>query len=130
MDQNHQEFIKKAKEEYFKIGSVSCPAFGGEKVYFDEEGLAHLLMKKGRVRKKSDQKRKLYLSKSAPSIIKHALLHSNYTKDTRTFRNGSEISIAEFWEFKEEIYGKIITVLVRKVNDGNKHFFSVKDKKL
>ncbi len=38
------EFIKKAKKDDYKIGSVTCPAFGGKQVHFDCRGFDHSII--------------------------------------------------------------------------------------
>ena len=48
--EDFKEFIKKAKKEYKKIGHVECPAFRGEKVYFNNDGFNHLVRKGAFVR--------------------------------------------------------------------------------
>lgn len=129
MDEDRKIFIKRAEERYFKIGKIPCPALGMAGVYFNKHGFEHLLIKEGKLRKKPDQARKIHLSQKAPEILEASTVWSKYTKNTRTNRRGEVVSIAEFWEFSREYPNRIVTVIVRKINAGEHHFFSIKDKK-
>lgn len=70
MPENWKEFIKRAKEDYYKIGSVPCSAFGGEIVYFEDDGFYHLIHKGNKFRSRIEQTRRVRLVKKAPNIIR------------------------------------------------------------
>ncbi len=129
MEKDWKRFVKERYEEYKKIGYVECPAFGGERVYFTQEGFDHLLMKKGKLRKRSEQMRKIHLFEHASLIIQKTLQYSGYIKNIRTKNKGLPGSVAEFWELRKKMDEKFVYVIIRRINDGPKHFFSVKDRK-
>ena len=119
MSEEWKKYIQKAREEYLKIRAVSCRAFDNELVYFNEYGFEHLLKKWNKPRDPGDQARRLYLVKMAPDIISKSRQYVRYTKDTS----------AEFWEFEKDFGKRTIIVVVRKLNDGRKHYFGIRDKK-
>ena len=123
MKRTWRNFIKKAKGRYQQIRPVFCPAFG-EFVYFDERGFNHLIMKTGKYRSRNEQKRRMGLVHKSPSILKKS---KNYTKYYETSRENSK---AYFWSFTHLEACKIIIVVVRQINAGQKHFLSIMDKKL
>lgn len=113
-----KRFIKKTKVEYYRIGSIPCPAFGGEHVYFDERGFNHLLIKNGMPRVRSEQMRRLRLLERVPAIIASSAVFSEY-------RHGSG---ADFWSLTERNSNKSITIIIRRVGTNRYHFYSVMSK--
>lgn len=111
----NRDFIKLAKEEYKKIGYVECPAFSGEKIYFTNKGLTHLLYKNGNRRHRIDYLIRLRLLVKVPDIIKNATKYSEYRKDGN----------AQFWSLEKYIGDKLITIIVFQKGNGNKYFLSV-----
>ncbi len=99
LQEDHKEFIKKAKEEYKKIGYVECPAFGGEKVYFTNKGFNHLIFRDGKFRSKSDQKRRLSLLKNVINIVKKAKKY-NYDREKC------------FWEITEDMGDRVVKIVI------------------
>ncbi len=110
---------EKYREFYMKVGSIPCPAFDNERVFFTEEGFKHLIEKGRRLRGKKDRNRRFKLLLDVPPILFHAKNYSNYRK--------SEIggSIAHFWSIEQQL----LVVVIRQIGKGNKHFFSVFTKK-
>ncbi len=103
------------------IGSVSCPAFGDELVFFNKHGFIHLIRKEGKRRSLNQQVRRLGLFDRAAPILSSAKEFSRYEiRDDMT-------SKAYFWTFlgKDEFSG--IKVVVRQLEGGRKHFFSIMD---
>ena len=115
----NKDFIKLAKEEYKKIGYVECPAFSGEKVYFNHYGLDHLIFK-GRIPRPKDQViERFNLLNYAKNIIKNT--KTVYDEERRT--KGQ--SHAYFWTIKHSLRTINIRIILRRLNDGTLHFFSI-----
>lgn len=127
-----KEFIRKAKEEYKLIKSVSCPAFGGELVYFNKHGFNHLVRTGKGVRSIKDQYRRIYLFPRVVPILTSSKSFFEYKEmvETVSFGKSYKKSVAHFWTFVQIIDGKKVNVLVRQINDGNKHYFSVSDERI
>jgi hypothetical protein len=106
------------KEAYSKIGRVWCPVLE-DFVTFNRAGLQHLIRKRGIMRPKSEQRRRFALLRYAEDIIKNP----NATV-THEIKN-AELSPAEFWTFQEEQDDIRITLTIRQIGKGNKHFFSI-----
>ena len=119
-----REFIENAKTEYRKIGSIKCPAFDGDKVFFTERGFNHLIMKRGVRRSRFQQERRLNRVGQAVELVsKQNNIHS-YRISVH------EKSVARFWSLEGSLRGRTIIVVIRQINYGNKHFFSVMDKRI
>jgi hypothetical protein len=119
-------FITENKKYYKSIGSVSCPAFPFERIYFNKHGLNHMIRSKGNVRRFSDQMRRMRLFKHAVSILEACPTTKWYKFSYKKKERG--LSIARFWSCIGYREGKKITVLVRQLNDSPKHYFSINDK--
>jgi hypothetical protein len=117
-----KEVIEKFRKEYKKIGYVECPAFSGEKIYFNKYGFNHLLRKGAVQRNEGEQTRRLCLLAQTKDIVFTSKNITEYTKSDKKHPS------AEFWSFVKEYDNRIIKVIIRKVGNGNKHFFSVMDK--
>jgi hypothetical protein len=119
MGETHAEFIEKARKAYRKIGSVPCPAFDGEQVYFTSCGFNHLI-RKGRVpRKINEQTHRINLIPQAVTMI------CSEKKVYVCRQTIIDESTGYFWTFKKINGGVKIQVVVRQLNDNRKHFFSV-----
>lgn len=118
-EEDWKNFIKEAKENYKKIGSVPCPAFGGELVYFNKHGWNHLL-RKGRLPRDIEERHKrIRLLKYAPQII---AIVRNLSDNKETIRDNSH---ANFWAAHQKVDGLRIRIIIRQRNNGVKHFFSI-----
>ena len=116
---NWREYIKKACTEYYKIGSILCPAFGNELVYFNKRGFNHLLYKGKDIRSRKEQSVRLNLVSCAVSILQAS---------DRPFRSSTDIIggyKAYFWAFRGKVGSVWVRIVVRQLGKGRKHFFSV-----
>lgn len=121
----YKSVINKYKKEYRKERSVHRPAFHDEKVYFDERGFNHLLMKGGKYRPISDQIRRLKLMKFVHEIVKESDDFNKYYFSAR------QDSVAYFWSLSKIVGNQLIIVIIRQIGvSGNKHFLSVMNKRL
>ena len=103
------------EEDYKKLGHTNCPPFGDEKIWFNNYGLDHLFYK-GRIPRTIEEviKRSILLLQ-VPALLKN--VRSIHSEEKRT--KGK--SIAYFWTIKEDG----IRIILRRVNDGKLHFFSI-----
>lgn len=109
----HEE-IKKYKEEYYSIGIIICPVLNNEKIYFNNHGFNHLIRKMGVKRFSWDAKRRFKILKYAKIIIEDTPVQFEYKKDKY-----------EFWALTQMIDRKKIKVILRRVNNGRIHFYSI-----
>lgn len=132
MQDKLKEFIREIKDEYRQTKSVSCPAFGGELVYFNKHGFNHLFRTGKGIRSIKEQYRRMRLFPRVIPILAVSKSFYKYKKIVRTipFGKSCKESVAHFWTFVQIIDGKKINVLVRQVNNGNKHYFSVANERV
>ncbi|PIS22853.1 hypothetical protein COT49_03030 [candidate division WWE3 bacterium CG08_land_8_20_14_0_20_40_13] len=108
------------KDTFKQTKEVSCPAFGGNKIYFNAKGINHLLYKGSRSRR--DNKRIETNIRLLPRAIKvlqampYFQEESNYKKENVSYK---------FWAFEAVINDRRIKVVIRQVGNGQKHFWSV-----
>ena len=132
---NYQLLKVKAKKLYSKIGRIPSPALNGEYVAFTNIGFTHLVRKGRNPRPRNEQKKRFALLPHAEDIIKNPKATIVYrTTETKywTDRYGEKIlitSTAHFWTFEEKINNRIIKVVIRQLNQGQKHFFSIMSNK-
>lgn len=121
----------KAKKVYSKIGRIPSPALNNEYVAFTNIGFTHLIRKGRNPRPRSEQARRFVLIPYSEQIIKNPRATILYrTSETKYYvnRHGQKVlttSTAHFWTFVESIKGTKIKIVVRQLNKGQKHFFSI-----
>lgn len=114
-----KEYINNEEEKYKKLGYIECPAFDGKKVYFNSHGLDHLIYK-GRVPRSRDEVIKRFsLLPFACNILKNA--RNIYSEEKRV----KEKSYAYFWTIKDNAGSRKIRIILRRLNNGTIHFFSI-----
>ncbi len=118
LQDDHKKLIKKARDEYRKIGYVECPAFDGEKVYFNRYGFRHLIRKGKKLREIDEQLERLALLKHAEAIIRNS-------RNFKDFNKNNIGESADFWSLVHYINKTKITVIIRQIKGGHKHFFSI-----
>lgn len=114
------EEFNKFKNKYRKIGKLYCLALNND-VYFNKHGLIHLFVKGRLPRKSEDIVRRIKIFPSVKGII----LNVKEIAEYRITKKG--LSIGHFWTLKSEINGRLIRVVIRQLNNGRKHFFSIMD---
>ncbi len=117
--ENNKERLRKAKEYYYKIGAVPCRAFGGELVYFNSHGWNHVLRKGRKRRDFAEQNNRIQLLQFVEYILKVTEKISDYRESTNPG------SLVCFWTIERYVNRKKIRVVIRRTNDGRKHFFSI-----
>ena len=122
--------MENPKALYGEIGKVWCPALH-DYIAFNRAGFQHLLRKRGRRRTETEKKRRLALLPFIEDIIANPNVKIYHEKKISSFRSnqhGEKIQTSnevEFWKLSEAKNGRTINVIVRKLNKGEKHFFSV-----
>ncbi len=125
----------KAKKNYSKIGRIPSPALNDEYVAFTNKGFTHLIRKGRNPRPRSEQVRRFLLIPYAEQIIKNPKATILYrSSETKYYVNryGQKIlttSTAHFWTFVENSDNGTIKVVIRQLNQGQKHFFSIMENK-
>ncbi len=125
LQNEHKDFIKEAREEYKKIGYVECPAFSGERIYFNRHGFRHLIWKDKDYREISEQVYRLSLLKYAPYILSNAKEFNDFNKN-KVFKY--QDNLVNFWSFADVVDNMKIIVVVRELAGKGKHFFSIMTK--
>jgi hypothetical protein len=101
--------------------SIQSSHFDGAWVVFNNIGFKHLI-RKSKVRTRKEQMKRFELLEYVPEILKNPNANVSYRT---TISKRHEV---RYWSFQEEKDGKDITVVVRQVGNGNKHFYSVMSK--
>jgi hypothetical protein len=118
--QDWKKYLRNEEEKYKKLGCVKCPAFNGEPIYFNHYGLHHLIYKGNKVRTKNEITKRFILLPYIPNVLKKVTSTDNEEK--RVDKN----SMAYFWTIKHQIHHELrVRIIIRRVNDGTLHFFSV-----
>jgi hypothetical protein len=125
---------KWAKKFYKKIGTIISPALDNQYVSFNNTGFNHLIRKLS-LRSRNEQKRRFLLLPRAESIIKNPKAIIVYRKEEKKIlikRKETKIlkeSVIHYWTFVHFTDSKRIKVVIRQVNNGSKHFYSIMDGK-
>lgn len=121
VDKNWWKYIKEQKERYKKLGQVECPAFSSEEIYFNYYGLNHLMYKDGVLRSRNEIIERFKYLIYVPKILKETKNVFNEEKRIK------DTSIAYFWTIKSNISNTGIRIIIRRLNNGTLHFFSIMD---
>ena len=125
------ELKKKVKENYIKIGSISCPALNRD-IVFNAQGLYHLRYHvTGQERPIREQIYKLTLFPLVIPTLLNAKSVSDHRKGTFPVdRKGTKKEV-QYWTLSA-VVGKQdveVSVIVRQIGNGNTTFWSVKKAK-
>ena len=126
---------KWAKDFYKKIGTVLSPALDNQYISFNNTGFNHLVRKLS-LRSRNEQKRRFLRLPQVELIIKNPKAIIVYRKEEKKIeikKNGLKVlkeSTIHYWTFVYFTDSKRIKIVIRQVNNGSKHFYSVMDKKL
>ena len=117
---NYRKLYKKAKDFYFGLGKIRCPALDDEEIIFDWRGFRHFLNKdKGR-RPIADQIQRFKLLNRIRFLINNSKLLSTNEKE----ENGTVLFSLSHGEGKEEI-----KVIILNDAQNKKYFISIMDHK-
>jgi hypothetical protein len=121
---------QEAKEFYREIRRVWCPALN-DYVKFGNDGLRHLMRKRGVFRPKSEQKRRFALLRDTTAIIANPTMKASQNEkiSLRSInRRGKKLvvsSAAKFWKLTGRNENQVIKVVIRQFEGGKKEFLSV-----
>jgi hypothetical protein len=125
---------KNIKEFYKNLGSIWCPTLN-DHIAFTNDGLRHLIRKSGIRRTKREQARRFSLLPYAKEIIQDdevEIIHKENMTTHLVKRHGTTIltqSRASFWTLRKNYENTIVTVIIRQIENKEKHFFSIYDSK-
>jgi hypothetical protein len=118
---SYYAFRRRAEKFYKTLMSVQSSHFNGAWVIFNNVGFKHLI-RKARVRSQKEQIKRFKLLTYVPEIITDPSANISHRIDTTSRHK------VQYWSFYKEKDGKEITVIVRQVGNGVKHFYSVMSK--
>ena len=120
MTTDWSNYLKNEELKYKKLGCVICPAFNYEDVYFNNYGLHHLIYKGEKLRTKNEIMRRFKLLPYVLNILKKIKSVDDEERRSR------EKSFAYFWTIKYKVSDDLkLRIIVRRLNNGTLHFFSV-----
>jgi hypothetical protein len=114
-----KEIVEKFKMEYKKIGYIECPAFGNEKVYFNHYGLQHIQFK-GRTPRSTEQTINRF-----NLTFKYYKILKNIKRVESEEKSIEANSTVYFWTIKSRVGFINIRIILRRLNNGTLHFFSI-----
>ena len=106
-----KKLIVKYKVFYDTLRNTKCSALNNEEIHFNNNGFNHLV-RKGRFPRSYDEQRRRFL---LLKFVEEVIIKGQVT-EKRHFG-----SVSCFWAIKF----KKITVIIRQIGDGPKHFFSI-----
>ncbi|MDO8579599.1 MAG: hypothetical protein Q7R72_01875 [bacterium] len=116
-DQKH--ILLKYKLFYQNIGSIKCPYFDNEPIFFNRKGLNHV-MRTGRELREFNAR----IERLSLLVYCKRILTKNYNDvEYRLMTKGN--TSAGFWGFTANIDGVCMKLIVRQIGSGQKHFFSI-----
>ncbi len=133
MQKDFLSILQKAREIYKSQNKIHCPYFSTD-IILNSDGFNHLQNKRNREARNIDEQiLKLSLLPKALQVIKRTGTLQEYRKHIEKFGNKSKDGLfktkqVEYFGF-HSIFGenkdKKIVVIIRRVGDGNYHFWSV-----
>lgn len=130
-EQDFDGVSRKAEEFYTSVGEVYCPYFG-RKIAFNVKGLKHLRFKSDQIaRSRTEQYARLKLIHIAPEVLKlsHTVQGIWQTKKLETQKTNSRwehrLKETAFYEFIAVLHNVRVKVIVKEVQGGEKHFWSI-----
>ncbi len=132
IDQIKFDRVRRGAEIVYKaIGEIWCPYFK-EKIIFNAKGWEHLKFKThGHARERGDQYVRFKLLYLAPEVLKisHAVQGVSQMKKMEFMNVNSRwewvMKRVEFWEFIAVIDEVRVRVVIKQVEGGAKHFWSI-----
>lgn len=114
------ELKQKAKLIFAENKEIFCPAFPKEKIALNAKGINHLFYKNPRnIRKLREIETRIEL---VPRAIKLLKIMPTHQEESSCLFKGKRIY---FWSFEGIIDERRIKVIIKRVGQGKKHFWSV-----
>ncbi len=115
--------LKKQVKDFFKQHpEINCPAFPGEKVFFNSKGMSHLFYKDLKKTSSRNLKEVKTRVKLLPRAVKVLSLMPLIQEEREIER---QKKIHYYYAFEAIVDGLRIKVIVKQVGNGQKHFWSV-----
>ena len=133
---NYKKAKRDAEELYRSIGNINSSKMENAKIVFNNIGFNHLIRKGPAQRPFGEQMRRFALLRHAKVIIENPdanILDREESRDTIVDRHGAKVlkrSSVRYWTFIQEIDEQRIKLVVRQIDRGQKHFYSIMGKKL
>lgn len=120
-----------AEEFYGSVGEVKCPYFR-EAIPFNARGWRHILFKSDQqARSHEEQYSRLKLIRLAPEVLRESCTVQGIweTKKIEVMNVNSRwdrlLKHTTYWEFIAVLKGVRVKVIVKQVEGGRKHFWSI-----
>ncbi len=116
---NFKKIIEYFRTQYNQLACVICPILNHSNIYFTAPGFKHLIWKGLRRRKYGEILSRLLLFEYVCEIIQSQQVKIEYRSiqtKTRTI---------EYWGLTKYIKNIKITVVIRQIGNGRKHFYSI-----
>lgn len=113
-------------EKYYKsVGSIKCPYFDSERVYFNSDGFEHLRFKnRFTPRRRTEQYTRFRLLPLAIETIKKSGTLQEYEERILPLKHKG-LRLTKYYVFIALINNLRIKVIIKEVGGGKKHFWSV-----
>ena len=128
---NYDKIREDAEKYYAVLADIDCPALGLT-VSFSSHGFNHLIYRKGRTeRDRASQIMRFKLLTKAYELIRLTTTFQEYEDTLKEFRikkhkeKVSATKQVQYWGLIAIIGDRKIKVILRKIGNGNLHFWSV-----
>ncbi len=128
---NYDSLRENALSFYNRVGKVFSPALNQE-IRFPSEAFNHIIFKGSRSeREKPSQILRFKLLPLAIKLIKISTTYQEYEESLKEFvikshkQRVKKTQVVKYWGIIAIIDGRKIKAIIRKVGDGNLHFWSV-----
>jgi len=129
-DNNYEEIKDRANLFYKNINKIFCPFFN-EKIVFNSEGFNHLIYKNKSKRLDSEQIMRFKLLERAIKLIGLTNTKQDFSENIIVVKKKKHKKIINssenvyYYGFIGIINNFRIKVIIRKIGNGNRHFWSV-----
>ena len=114
--------LEKTRKYYKTLKKIRCKHINNSYIIFGNSGFTHLLIKGRKSRSINEQFRKLSLIKHIVQIINNDIIK----KEIRIIQS-KEYGQIEYLALLGKINNLIIKIILRKIRNGNYHFWSIMD---
>jgi hypothetical protein len=120
MQEDWKKYLHDEEEKYKRMGSIKCPAFNNEEIYFNDYGLNHLMYKGRFPRSREEVMKRFHVLSYLPNILRK-IKSVDYEE-----KREKERSTAYFWTIKYKLHNDLkLRIIIRRLNNGTLHFFSI-----
>ena len=120
---SYKKLLEDTRKYYKNLKKIRCKHIENDLIIFGDSGFSHLLIKDRKLRSIDEQFRKLCLVQYIPQIINN----DGIKKETRIIQS-KEYGQIEYIALSGNFDNKIVKIILRKLGNGNYHFWSIMDK--